>query len=41
VAEVFLALLKLDEDSIVKAPEWRPMHTPFGLADILKFALKA
>jgi hypothetical protein len=44
VAEVFLALLKKDDDSIVNHPEWKPMQgsvTAFGLADILNAALAA
>jgi hypothetical protein len=42
VGEVFLGLLKLDPDSIVNKPDWKPMQgsvTSFGLADILKTAL--
>lgn len=42
VAEVFLALLNLDQDSIVRNPDWKPSggNTKFGLADILKTALE-
>jgi heme peroxidase len=41
VAEVFMALLNFDEDSIVRNPTWKPMggNLKFGLADILKTAL--
>ena len=35
-----LALLKFDKDSIVNNPDWKPMATPFGLANILKVALQ-
>ena len=43
VGETFLSLLKLDKDSIVNNPDWKPMKgaaSSFGLADILKAALK-
>jgi hypothetical protein len=41
VAEVFLALLKFDEDSVVNNPTWKPMggNVKFGLAGMLKTAL--
>jgi heme peroxidase len=42
VGEVFLSLLNLDDSSIVKNPDWRPMQgraVAFGLADIIKEAL--
>jgi hypothetical protein len=41
VAEVFLALMEFDDDSIVSTPHWRPMSEPFGLAEILKVALES
>jgi hypothetical protein len=40
VAEVFLALLNFDKDSIVNNPGWKPMVEPFGLANLLKVALQ-
>jgi len=41
VAEVFMALLNFDQDSILKNATWKPMggNLRFGLADILKTAL--
>jgi hypothetical protein len=42
VAEVFLALMKFDSDSIVRNPAWNPRSgkAKFGLADILKLGLE-
>lgn len=39
VAEVFLALLMRDRDSILNAPDWRPHKRPFGLPELLHEAL--
>jgi Animal haem peroxidase len=42
VAEVFLALMNFDADSIVRNAQWRPTggNARFSLADILKIALE-